>query len=236
MACEGTFRTKLALVWGCALVIGAVTAFPADAEAQDWIETAKPSVGVAVGTAGVGLEAGVRPWERVGARFGIGWIPYEGDIDEDDVMGTISPPSPITRLVADLFPLAGGFHLSAGLHRYSGGVSARVVARDSVEINDREYSPEEVGEVRARVWGNETAPYLGLGWQGHSGRIQPHLQVGVAFTGSPRITVNVTGALADDPTFQSDLDREIQDAEEEIESYRYFPHLSFGLRIRLGGP
>jgi hypothetical protein len=208
---------------------------PCHGEAQEWVEATDPSIGIALGTSGLGVDAGVRPWERVGARLALGWIPFEPDIDEDDVTGSASFPSPITRLTLDWFPRSGDFHLSAGLHRYSGGISARAVARDTVELNDRDYGPEELGEVTGRVWGRENAPYLGLGWQRRTARVQPTLDLGVAFTGTPRITVNVSGPARNDPTFQADLASEIREAEEDISSYRFFPHLALGLRVRIGG-
>jgi len=208
---------------------------PSHLEAQDWLETTRPSIGVALGTSGLGVEAGVRPWDRLGARLGFGWIPFEPEVDEDEITGTISLPSPITRLTLDLFPRAGGLHLSAGLHRFPGGLSGRAMARDTVEINDRDYGPEELGEFTGRVWGRETAPYLGLGWQRSTGRIQPNVDLGVAFTGTPRITVSVSGRIGADPTFRADLDSEIREAEEDIASYRFLPHLALGFRIRLGG-
>ncbi|GEM_PF-3222940 len=208
---------------------------PSHLEAQDWLETTRPSIGVALGTSGLGVEAAVRPWDRLGARLGFGWIPVEPEVDEDELTGTISLPSPITRLTLDLFPRAGAFHLSAGLHRFPGGLSGQAMARDTVEINDRDYAPEELGEFTGRVWGRETAPYLGLGWQRSTGRIQPNVDLGVAFTGTPRITVSVSGPIGADPTFRADLDSEIREAEEDIASYRFFPHLAVGFRIRLGG-
>jgi len=204
------------------------------AGAQGWMESAGPWIGVAAGTSGLGPEAGVRPADRLGVRLGLGWIPWDPQIDEDDVTGAVSFPSPITRLTVDLFPMGGAFHLSAGLHRYSGGLTAHARARDSVEINDRDYTPEELGEARGTVWGRETAPYLGIGWMGRTGRARPYVNFGVAFTGSPLISVTVTGPIGDDPTFRSDLDAEIRDAEDSIASYRFFPHIAAGLRIRLG--
>jgi hypothetical protein len=208
---------------------------PGTLEAQEWMEMTRPSLGMAVGTSGLGIEASLRPWDRVGARLALGWFPFEPEVDEEEVTGTISFPSPVTRVTVDFFPRSGGFHLSSGLHRFPGGLSVRAMARDSVEINDRDYAPEELGELTGRVWGRETAPYLGLGWQGMAGRVQPTFDLGVAFTGTPRITVSVSGPIASDPTFRADLDAEIRNAEDDISSYRFFPHLALGLRIRLGG-
>jgi len=135
----------------------------------------------------------------------------------------------------DFFPFGGTFHLSVGLHRYSGGVSLQAVPLESFELGDGEYSPAEIGRVDGEVWGRQTAPYLGLGWQKRSGRVQPFLELGAALTGSPSISVEVSGPARNNPTFQADLAKEIREAEDDISSVVAYPHLSFGLRVRLGG-
>jgi len=204
------------------------------AAAQGWMESAGPWIGGTAGTSGLGLEAGIRPADRLGVRLGLGWIPYEPQIDDDDITGAVSFPSPITRLTLDFFPAGGAFHVSTGLHRYSGGLTARARARDSVEINHREYTPDELGEGRGRVWGRETAPYLGIGWLGRTGRVRAYFDLGVAFTGSPLISVTVTGPIGNNPAFRSDLDAELRDREDSISSYRFLPHIAAGLRVGLG--
>jgi len=208
--------------------------FTTSLEGQGLLERSSPAIGAAVGTSGVGIELSARPWERLGFRLGLGWIPFEVNIDEDDVSGTISPPSPNTRVTADFFPFRGTFHLSVGLHHYSGGISLQALPRESIELGDREYSPAEIGSVDGRVWGRQTAPYLGFGWQKRSGRVQPFLDLGAAITGSPSISVTVSGLARDNPTFQADLDRELREAEEEISFVVVYPHIAFGLRVRLG--
>lgn len=219
----------LVLLTALTLLLG-----PAHVAAQDEDPGLTPSVGGTIGTPGIGIEAGIRPWERFGFRVGLSWIPYEHDIEEEDVTGTISPPSPVTRLTADFFPRAGVFHLSLGIHHYSGGISGRAVPSEGIEINEREYSPEEIGVFTARVWGRQTAPFIGLGWQGRSGRVQPYVDLGALLTGSPRVSVHVSGVIADDPQFQNDLDEEIREIEDELSAFRIFPHISFGMRFRIG--
>ena len=231
---SASMHRPLPIVASAPIFVLVLLLLPSQLEGQGWLESTQPSIGVALGTSGLGVEASVRPWDRLGARLGLGWIPFEPEVDEDEVTGTISLPSPITRLTLDYFPRAGAFHLSGGMHRFPGGVSGRAMARDTVEINDRDYGPEELGEFTGRVWGRETAPYLGLGWQRTTGRVQPNVDLGVAFTGSPRITVSVSGPIGADPTFQADLDSEIREAEEDIASFRFFPHLALGFRLRLG--
>lgn len=196
-----------------------------------------PAIGATIGTSGIGLELSTRFHERIGARLGVGWIPVEVDFEDEDgeVDGTVSPPSPIVRLVADFFPRGGTFHLSAGIQHFSGGLKAVAIPADSVEIGNNRYSPEEIGRIEGTIWGSETAPYLGLGWQNRSGRIQPYFELGVALTGSPKVSLEVLGPAAGEVDLEQDLEEEIREVEDDASSFKVFPHLMFGLRVRLGG-
>ncbi len=207
----------------------------AEVSAQDWLADSRPTLGAIGGTAGLGLEAGLRHGDRLGARLGLSWIPLTADIDEDDVTGTAEPPSPIVRATLDFFPRAGTFHLSAGLHHVRQGVVVEMIPTDSIDVGDNRYAPEEAGRFLGEAWGRTTAPYLGFGWQGRGGGFQFHGDLGVVFTGSPSIAVRVTGPLADDPEFMEDLRSEIRDAEDDVSDFRFLPHLALGLRYRIGG-
>lgn len=230
----GLFPRRTAALVGFLTAL-AVLPGPTPLWAQDWIERSSPSVGATIGTPGIGIEGSVRPSERFGFRLGLSWIPYQHTLDETDVEGTISPPFPITRVTADFFPMAGTFHLSVGIHHYSGGVSVRATPLEGIEINGREYPPAEIGEFSVRVWGRQTAPVLGLGWQRRSGRIQPYLDLGVLLTGPPRVSIAVSGPIGADPQFRADLDEEIRKLEDDLSPFEIFPHLQFGLRFRIGG-
>ncbi len=134
---------------------------PVALEAQEWVEATRPSIGMAVGTSGLGIEASLRPWDRVGARLALGWFPFEPEVDEDEVTGTISFPSPVTRVTVSFFPRSGGFQLSSGLHRFPGGLSVRAVVRDSVEMNDRDHAPGDLGGADGTGVGTRNRPLPG---------------------------------------------------------------------------
>ncbi|MEX2531005.1 MAG: hypothetical protein WD960_09545 [Gemmatimonadota bacterium] len=207
---------------------------PCHGEAQEWLEATDPSIGIALGTSGFGVEAG--------SGRGSEWA-HDSPSDEFPSSRTStrttsqdrSPSPPDHPAHAGLVSTIRRLPPECRPPSIFGGISAWAVARDTVEFNDRDYGPEELGEVTGRVWGRENAPYLGLGWQRRTARIQPTLDLGVAFTGTPRITVTVSGPAGNDPTFRADLDSEVREAEEEIFSYLFSPHLALGLRIRLGG-
>jgi hypothetical protein len=202
---------------------------------QDLIDRLVPSVGITLGTTGIGVEAGVRPLERLGFRLGMATIPYTYDFEEDDVRGRGEPPSPATRLTVDFLPRGGPFHLSAGLHRVGQGVRAEAMPVDSIEFNDRNYSPEEIGSLVGEVWGKKTAPYLGLGWQGTGGSWQFYGDIGVVLTGSLEVDLRATGPISENQQFRQDLEAERRELQDDLPNIPVFPHLVIGLRYRIGG-
>jgi len=86
------------------------------------------------------------------------------------------------------------------------------------------------------AWENSTtAPFLALGLGGTvGGGFGLFLDAGVAFTGDPSVTGELTGALdaaVPDSEFQAELD----DINDEIPSWaQYWPFLQFGFKIGLG--
>ncbi len=218
-----------------ALLATGVGAQEATANDEDLLERLKPAVGLTLGTTGIGVEASVRPMPQLGFRLGLATIPYSYDFDEDEVTGKAEPPSPIQRLSVDYAPLGGAFHLTAGFHRVSNGVRGSAVATDSIEFNDRDYAPQDVGRIEAEVWGRSIAPYLGFGWQGTGGRFQVYGDLGVILTGSPGVDIRVSGVISDDPQFQQDLEAERREIEDDLKSLWGIPHIALGLRYRIGG-
>jgi hypothetical protein len=59
-----------------------------------------------------------------------------------------------------------------------------------------------------------------------------YLDVAVAFTGDPDLTLEASGPITQQPSFQAELEREQARAQEDLDSYyRYWPLLSFGVRF-----
>ena len=74
---------------------------------------------------------------------------------------------------------------------------------------------------------------MGLGFDSRAssnGPVSYFVQAGVILADAPTVSLtSVGGLLSGDPTFQSELDAEIAQLEEDLESYEYYPVVNVGL-------
>lgn len=224
----GTTRAALAL-------LGAALAGPAFASlAHPVALTAQApgqvSVALKAGTVGVGGDVAFALTDRLTLRGGLGLlsIAYDGTFDDHDYR--IEPPARYLTLGADLH-LLGPLRLIGGLLHRSDPVRFESDLEGSVEIGDQTYTSE--GSLNGEVESADLAPYLGLGLGRSVGRgLGIYLDVAVAFTGDPDLTLEASGPITQQPGFQAELERERARAEEDLDSYyRHWPVLSFGVRL-----
>jgi len=191
-------------------------------------------LGARAGTLGFGAEAALGLSDHLVVRGGIGsfFLDFEGDFDGVDY--TVTPPSMTGTLGVDLYPTGGSFRLMAGIMFRDGDFeleSGDLSQAGGIEIGDTEY--DEAGTLTGAFATSSTAPFVGLGFGHHSrGGFGVFLDLGVAFVGEADVTMQAHGAIASVPGFQQDLDKEVQNLEDEAAPYlKYWPIISFGVKI-----
>jgi len=194
-------------------------------------------IGARAGTLGFGAEAAVSLSENLVVRGGLGSFLLDFDGDIDDVGYTISPPSLTGTLGVDIYPTGGSFRLMAGMMFRDGDFkidSEDISESGSIEIGDNEY--DEAGTLHGVFATKSAAPFVGLGFGHHTkGGFGVFLDLGVAFTGDPDVTLKAAGPLATVPGIQEDLDREVQNLKAEAGSYiEYWPIINLGVKIPIG--
>ncbi|WP_144080036.1 hypothetical protein [Flectobacillus major] len=96
---------------------------------------------------------------------------------------------------------------------------------------DVELDAEEFGTAKLIVTGNNIRPYLGLGF----GRAIPKkrlgfgVDLGVYYSGSPKLAVARTGLIESILT-----DQNIADIERNVKGYAFMPNLTFSLTYKIG--
>ena len=193
------------------------------------------AVGGRAGTLGLGAEAALGFSNDFAIRGGIGsfsFFDFTGDYE--GVEYTITPPSPIGTLGIDFYPGGGPFRLMAGIMIRDGDLemdSGDISQGGPVEIGDNEYT--EAGTLHGIMATKSKAPFVGLGFGHHTeGGFGFFADFGVALVGDPDVTVTAEGPLASVPGFQQDLDKHIQEIEDDAAPYlKYWPIISVGVKI-----
>jgi len=212
------------------LVLTVLGACAAPASAADSVWT----FGLVGGTQGLGPEVAYRGGEYFGLRANAGYAPYNRDqtIDQITYSGKLKLNS--FGAAIDCYPMGGGFRLSAGVRSNNNKVDLIATPASSVTVGNNTYTPAQVGTVSGTVKANEFAPTLSLGYGGTLAEgFTIGVELGAMFQGSPKIqNYQATGMLANDPTFQSDLQIERARVQDKVHSYQYWPIAQIELLYR----
>lgn len=135
----------------------------------------------------------------------------------------------------DWYPFKNSFHISGGILVNESEIGLRTTPASSLTIGSTTYTPAEIGTLSGTLSFNNIAPYVGIGW-GNAFDSEKRLgfssDIGVAFIGSPNVTMSANGTLASDPTFQNDLATERIQLEDDIKQFKFYPVFSFSIFYR----
>lgn len=188
-----------------------------------------------VGT--LGLEAGVeaRLNELIGARFGVGYLPWSDSKTVDAVNYEFDISMLSLGAFLDVHPFGGGFRISGGViacsHKFDG--KATPSATRLYTIGNTQYPGAALGSLEAKTKFNDLAPYLGIGYSSLTKDDAWSFQfdLGVMYWGSPKVELSSTNPLGL-PGLQADLDAEASNVEDDLKPYKFYPVLSLGLSYR----
>jgi hypothetical protein len=191
------------------------------------------SIALKVGALGVGAEYTHELTERIALRgglYGSEWgfdvtesgIRYDADVVWDSVVAGV-----------DFHPLKSALRLSAGLMKNDNRLELVSRPTGNVTVGDTTYTAEEAGTLLGSVGADDTAPFLGVGWDWSRDKrlFGMSLDLGLVDQGDARVMLQGTGTLFGDPAFQQDIDAEITQIEDEID-YGAVPFLSLGFQFR----
>jgi hypothetical protein len=190
------------------------------------------SVGAGVSTLGYGADVNAQFHERFSASVGYNAFSVDGDEDTDEVHYTGDLKFNNTTVKLNWHPMAGGFHVSAGL--VMGDIRAAVTGEPRAggvyEFNGVKYNAADVGQLRGRVEIKDSvAPYVGISYRSRGEGLGFFADLGV-ISAKTRVSLVATG-LAVDPRFQGDLEKERQELEDTVDLSLY-PVMGMGVIYR----
>jgi hypothetical protein len=152
-----------------------------------------------------------------------------GNRDEDGInyAGTLKLNR--TALLADWFPLSGGFRLTAGVtaNQYKLDLLA-TGAGGTLTVGNTTYTTTANDRLNVQVKYPTSTPYIGLGWGHQTGNgLRFSLDVG-AMIGKAKVSYSLAGPWSSQVS-QADLDAELAELRDGVGKVRAVPQISLGL-------
>lgn len=217
-------KTLLALAAVVALTV------PAGITAQGF------GVAARAGTIGLGAEAALGITDALVIRGGLGLMPLEPSATISDIDFTLKLPETWFNIGADLY-LGSGFRIGGGMLFKPDDPTLEGELLTNVDIGGRDFTPAELGTLTGTLNSKDQAPYALIGFGKHtSSGIGLFLDLGVAFTGDPEVSLDArNGTFSDAAELQSRLRTEERNLEEDLGQYlKMWPILNLGLKIGIG--
>ena len=213
---------KLLLVTLCALF----ASLPLTASAQG------VALGAKIGTLGPGLDLTVSLVDRLNLRVNGNYLKVSGNTTQDDIDYDADLTICSVIAILDWHPFGNNFRISAGGVYNGNELGLEATPTDSVNIGGTDYTPAQIGTLTGDATFGQFGPYIGIGF-GNAVKEDMALtfvfDLGVIYTGSPKIDLRATGPIASLPSFQADLEDEEQQVEDDISAFKLYPVLAFGV-------
>ncbi len=199
------------------------------------VDIAEADVGVNLkaGTLGVGVELSKSFSDKFSLGLGFNSYNYKTTDSASDVNYDFNYDLQSIALLANYHPFSGVFRFTGGVlyNNNELDLTGKPTGSNYV-INGVTYTAAQVGTLNGKLTFNRAAPYLGLGWGNRpGGRLGLSADIGVLYQGSPKLSLNATGALSD-PTLASNLEQERRSEEEDLSNFKWYPVLSLGVYFR----
>lgn len=210
------------------VALGALAASPACAQNM--------SVGVNVGTPGVGVQLSAKVSDLVVLRGAIDGVSISRDEDYSDIDYDGKAKLMTGGVFADLHPGGGAFFVSGGAYVGKRKINLRAQPTAAVDIGGETFTPAQVGRLDGEAKLSNFQPFVGLGFDntyvGERGWGFRAL-AGVAFSKRPDVNLAASGGtLSNDPNFQARLREEEAEARDDAKDFKYFPVVQVGLTRR----
>jgi hypothetical protein len=206
--------------------------------------------GVKLSTLGGGGEVAVRVTERTNVRAGFNVITYSRGFNKDGINYNGQLNFKTFEAHYDVFPWAKSFHISGGVLVYAADpitATASVPGSQSFTLGGVDFVSDPANPVtgNGKIVFNRAAPTVTFGF----GNLVPRsenkhfsipVEFGVAFQGSPKATLGLTGSVCDptglncrlvasDPTVQNQIISEQNKINNSMSFFKVYPIISVGL-------
>lgn len=226
----------------CTVLLGAITYAPAQ-------DSGSFGVGVKGSLLGGGVEAAARVTHRTNVRAGFNVFSYSRGFTKDGIPYSGQLSFKTVEAHYDVFPFAGKFHVSPGVLVYAQTpitATAAIPAQASFSLGGTTYYSSTAQPVTGTgdIKFNRAAPMATFGWgnlvpRKRSKHFSIPVELGAAFQGSPKATLNLNGTacLSPDvncmsvtsPQIQSGVLAEQTKINNAMSFFKVYPIISVGV-------
>jgi hypothetical protein len=204
-------------------------------------------VGVKLSLLGGGVEAAARVTHRTNVRAGFNMFSYSRGFNKDGIAYDGQIGFKTIEAHYDIFPFAGGFHVSPGVLIYAGtpiSATAKVDGGQSFTLGGTQYTSDPSAPITGSgsIKFNRVAPMATIGWGNLVSRKETKhfsvpVELGIAFQGSPKAALALAGNAcntlgcynaASDPTIQSNVQSEQSKLNNSMSFFKVYPIISVG--------
>lgn len=215
-------------------IIIAIAALAAGSGLAAGAASAQVSVSGSVGTTGGTVEAKIKVAPIVAIRGGYNYFQYEADDTYDDIAYQGDLDLSTAGAFVDVHPFGNAFMLTGGAYFGEKTLDLFATPTTNVQIGNQTYTPAQVGTLNLTGDLEDTAPFVGLGWDTSfdTSGLGFRFIAGAMFTGTPAIDLTASGGtLSNDPGFQTQLANEVQNLQDDIDDYEIYPVVQVGLSL-----
>lgn len=193
---------------------------------------AQVAIGGSIGTTGATVEAQVKVLPGLQLRGGYNYFQYEADDTYDDIAYEGDLDLNTLGAFLDFHPFGNSFMITGGAYFGEKSLNLTGTPTSNVEVGSQTFTPQQVGTLRMQADLEDTAPFIGLGWDNtfENPGIGFKFIAGAMFTGSPQVNLTASGGtLSNDPNFQTQLAQEEQNLQDDVDDYEVYPVVQAGL-------
>ncbi|MCH8496741.1 MAG: hypothetical protein LAT57_14070 [Balneolales bacterium] len=191
------------------------------------------ALGINAGTNGVGIDVTTNLTSNLNLKATANFFSYNfsGEIDDDPSIDIISEMSTSNfSMLVNYYPFSDRIALVGGVYYLNWSVDTDLTPSEAYEVDDRVFEPEQLGSLNALIeYPNKFAPYLGLGFGNPiraGSKLRVNAQLGLMYTGAPRLRMTGTGMIAPTADNQSSF-------QEGMNEFEWYPMFNLGLSYRL---
>ncbi len=190
--------------------------------------------GIKVGTLGLGADVTVGLHKQINLRANVNYLNFDYDRDIDNIEYNLDLDFISGMLLLDWHPFSNGFRISGGAVFNDSSMAVKGTPTEPEEIGDNTYSPEMIGTLKGEVTFEDFGAYVGIGFGNAVGKdksLSFIFDLGVVFQ-SYELELTNDGIISQYPPFQNDLAKEEAKIQDDLDGYKVYPVIAFGIAYK----